>query len=406
MTAPRPYIRLITSNLKLGPGEGTSWTQPLSRLTLIVGPNGSGKSRITQAVEQFLSQSCSDVAGRAIAKSKGQLARMAPPDNSLFTLGTWATSRPDVAFSVDTLVLRPVLAAAVASDTKAYEQLIQWCARDMDRPTLSAYLAAEGLDPDTYLSSDRLGAPVRQLLRAWATANSDRRTALKMIKTFEVTATVMQQRLACLPGDSGRTVEAALSDYISCSGSTPAISPEEMEALVEAVTLIVKHDTERLSASQALTSALTEGAHHAQLAADAKVKVDALKQVMAAMVADLAPAFCAQVQQYLPPGRTFHLNTSPFRLGLKEPGSARALSALSGAEWVMVTSAVAAATTSPSHPAVIIPQDRAWDPDTLERVMRALATFPGQVLLTSTIHPTQPVPGWDTVNVARAPRGT
>jgi hypothetical protein len=47
----------------------------------------------------------------------------------------------------------------------------------------------------------------------------------------------------------------------------------------------------------------------------------------------------------------------------------------------------------------LILEDRAWDEKTLESVMTALTSFPGQVIITTTRGPSAPVRGWSVVSV-------
>ena len=50
-------------------------------------------------------------------------------------------------------------------------------------------------------------------------------------------------------------------------------------------------------------------------------------------------------------------------------------------------------------PRVIIPEDRAWDPNTLRSVMDSFADFPGQVIIaTTTKHSRKKPRGWTVIN--------
>jgi hypothetical protein len=61
--------------------------------------------------------------------------------------------------------------------------------------------------------------------------------------------------------------------------------------------------------------------------------------------------------------------------------------ALSGAEWARVTAAMASAAVPKGQFAVIIPEERAFDPDTLKEVMESMTACPHQVIITSPIAP-------------------
>ena len=99
--------------------------------------------------------------------------------------------------------------------------------------------------------------------------------------------------------------------------------------------------------------------------------------------------FCSRVNAYMPKGWQFHLEMSSKtpRIGL---GTEDFRAALSGAEWTTVTTAIAAVVSESlpgDTPAVLIPEDRAFDPSTLGRVMRGYKKFPGQVIMASTVKP-------------------
>lgn len=107
--------------------------------------------------------------------------------------------------------------------------------------------------------------------------------------------------------------------------------------------------------------------------------------------------FEESVNRFLPNGDKFTVDLDSARIGLQRNGSVH--SALSGAEWSRVLLALAAARSNGSTPCVLAPEDRAWDRDTLERVMTALANSQVQIVLMSTVHPAKPVPGWNIVTV-------
>tara|TARA_Y100000034_G_scaffold109028_1_gene139912 strand:- start:1723 stop:3438 length:1716 start_codon:yes stop_codon:yes gene_type:complete len=99
--------------------------------------------------------------------------------------------------------------------------------------------------------------------------------------------------------------------------------------------------------------------------------------------------FESKVQSYLPGDEVFGLDvdmkSDVCRFGLRR--DKRLISALSGAEWARVVTAIGCATLNGSEMAVFMPEERAFDPRTLSRVMEALNAAPGQVVLTSTVLP-------------------
>ena len=116
--------------------------------------------------------------------------------------------------------------------------------------------------------------------------------------------------------------------------------------------------------------------------------------------------FSARVQKYLPDDWTFNIqlmdgNKEVFRMGIMRNG--RLHSALSGAEWTSVVTSISMAVAEGLDdrlPAVLIPDDRAWDGKTLSSVMRGFSQFDGQVIMASTIRPTgRPPKGWTIIDM-------
>ena len=119
--------------------------------------------------------------------------------------------------------------------------------------------------------------------------------------------------------------------------------------------------------------------------------------------------FVSVVQSHLPDDWEFHImlydeqkEKDTFSMGLIRNDELH--EALSGAEWATVTTAIAMAVAQinlgKDEPAVLIPEDRAWDGKTLSSVMRSFRSFNGQVIMASTIRPTGRAPaGWTIVDM-------
>ena len=119
--------------------------------------------------------------------------------------------------------------------------------------------------------------------------------------------------------------------------------------------------------------------------------------------------FVSVVQSHLPEDWVFQIKLNDkdtgrrtFSMGLVRGGELH--EALSGAEWASVTTAVAMAVSEinipKDKPAVLIPEDRAWDGKTLSSVMRSFRNFNGQVIMASTIRPTGRAPaGWTIIDM-------
>jgi len=124
------------------------------------------------------------------------------------------------------------------------------------------------------------------------------------------------------------------------------------------------------------------------------------------LLGEQAKAFASQVQKYLPEQWDFSIELvdggrEVFRMGIMRDGKLHA--ALSGAEWTSVVTAIAMAVTDglpEEYPAVLIPEDRAWDGKTLASVMRGFSSFDGQVIMASTTRPSGKTPkGWTIIDM-------
>jgi nitrate reductase cytochrome c-type subunit len=130
----------------------------------------------------------------------------------------------------------------------------------------------------------------------------------------------------------------------------------------------------------------------------------ACEEAVAVVLDKALAAFVAKVQSHLPKGDTFDLRLRDgerevVQFGLVRDG--RLHTALSGAEWARVMAAMASATAGDGF-AVLIPEERAFDPQTLTAVLRAFADVPQQVVLASPVAPAGRLPkGWTLVQTVR-----
>jgi hypothetical protein len=135
-----------------------------------------------------------------------------------------------------------------------------------------------------------------------------------------------------------------------------------------------------------------------------------LAKALGEVVRDLLDAgiqnFEARVQLYLPSTDRFGLRLRDggrevCQFGLYQGGE-KLWTALSGAEWARVTAALASVCgpTDPAQLGVVMPEERAFDPETLTAVMRALGKIPHQVLLESPTPPKSVPAGWTVVETA------
>ena len=124
------------------------------------------------------------------------------------------------------------------------------------------------------------------------------------------------------------------------------------------------------------------------------------------LLADQTKTFAVRVQKYLPEAWEFSIQLldgerEVFRMGIMRGNKLHA--ALSGAEWTAVVTAISMAVAEglrEDKPAVLIPEDRAWDGKTLAAVMRSFSNFDGQVIMASTTRPVGKTPkGWTIVEM-------
>lgn len=134
-----------------------------------------------------------------------------------------------------------------------------------------------------------------------------------------------------------------------------------------------------------------------------KALADACDKAAQKLLDEAVVAFTARVQAFLPDCDKFHLvlrdgTKAVFQFGLKGPdGLLR--TALSGAEWARVTSAIASACIpNDGKLHIVIPEERAYDPQTLFQTMTAFSRVPGQVIIASPVAPTTVPPGWTVVD--------
>lgn len=139
---------------------------------------------------------------------------------------------------------------------------------------------------------------------------------------------------------------------------------------------------------------------------DYKSLKDATEGAVGHLLDERVDAFVARVLSHLPGDWAFGIELRDgtrevFRMGLRRGDKLHC--ALSGAEWAAVTTAIAMVVSerlADTDVAVLIPEDRAWDPKTLSSVMRAYGSFNGQVIMASTVKPRGKVPkGWTIIDM-------
>ena len=131
----------------------------------------------------------------------------------------------------------------------------------------------------------------------------------------------------------------------------------------------------------------------------------AIEDAIGAVLERARRDFVAKVQSYLPSEDAFDLvltanGKDVCQFGFSRDGALH--TALSGAEWARLTLALAAAVSSGDEAdvAVLTPEDRAFDADTLRAVMVGMSNAPGQVILCSPVAPAGRTPkGWTVIDL-------
>jgi hypothetical protein len=152
------------------------------------------------------------------------------------------------------------------------------------------------------------------------------------------------------------------------------------------------------SRSRDAAAAQLDGANRlAQLA-------EACSDAVALFLVQGAAAFSRRCQGYLPNTDAFRLAvdaaTGSVRYGLVRGGVLH--SALSGAETIRVSAAIASAVAVATldRPTLILGEDRAWDPGALSAALGSLRESPAQILLPSTVEPSFVPTGWTVIRLA------
>jgi energy-coupling factor transporter ATP-binding protein EcfA2 len=205
-------------------------------------------------------------------------------------------------------------------------------------------------------------------------------------------------RIAELEGQVAQA-RGALSQ--ATGGAMQLVDPEPVRAQLAQVDQEVKAmETLRTQWAQA-RKAVSVSVEVQQSGGDFKLLAEACSKAIEQLVDAGRVTFVTQVQQYLPSTDLFDLQMRDgkrevCRAGLMKDGNLH--TALSGAEWSRVTGALAASCAPKSGLAVVIPEERAFDPKTLGEVMEAFLKIPYQVILASPILPASMPAGWVVIN--------
>lgn len=193
---------------------------------------------------------------------------------------------------------------------------------------------------------------------------------------------------------------SARTGGITVEGAKMALTYAEQQ-LTQMKTIKAQHSAARASKGLEVASE--------QAAEQHKLLHKTIGKIIVELLDGAVDKFTARVQRYLP-------DTDHFGLVLHEDGKevirfglwhqegpltpenpSQLHTALSGAEWARVLAAVGAAISEDEPLSVLVLPDRSYDPFTLTQVLQSLGNYPGQVLVTSAVPPSEMPAGWDAI---------
>lgn len=274
-----------------------------------------------------------------------------------------------------------------AKKPKTLNPLLSHVCLVMDESVLAGECLACGGNAPTKASADEVSAAIADTVKSNEEYN-------KLV----VAVTVLE-------GEAKATLEILDRAEKTLEGlkAIPQVAPADIAILEKAVADAEAKVVELKSARDAWAS--VQKAESTALDADRqsvewKALKEALEAAMAATIDQSLAAFVAKVQSFLPKSDMFGMklrdgDREVVAFGLVRDGQLH--TALSGAEWARVMAAMSSACVPAGRYAVVVPEERAFDPATLRDVMAALSGCPHQVILTSPVGPESVPAGWTVV---------
>ena len=207
--------------------------------------------------------------------------------------------------------------------------------------------------------------------------------------------------------NEGKTLWSKAEAIAATIGSGATDAPDQavidaVEAKVADLTAKLR-EVDALKAAWAVASRARDGVVEAnRTVQEWEALTTACVEAVSALLDNGVSSFTGRVQAALPPTDKFALalrdgERAVFQFGLMHDTALH--TALSGAEWARVTAALAGiCAPSLKRVSVVIPEERAFDPDMLSLVLQAFSHLDSQVLFTSPIMPTSAPAGWMVVN--------
>ena len=393
----------VTTNIKSP--DGRSRTTQIGQKTLLIGPNECGKSTVAEAIQLALTGSVSGLFMRPKAVKTGtQLAALCPEAEDLVfaevELSDGSTARWEVSpgkrakrtgFSGCVTPVSELKEALMGSPLTAYKFFFRHLAEPVRLQELK----------DIFPSSSRMPNE-KAFTAALPPSTQDCLTPNQLIEMLEQAGKLKRNAKAQSKAltDVTRELQGGVSHsneeiYKTWEKLFQALKYEEFKRMYKeradlrgliATEIQTLGDKEQLIAIEKFGSAkiadqLTEMFSSSAVADIAKQtntqktmsdelsgEFDLLEKCLEAaiksIVAPFMRGYIQRVNDYLPDGDEFTINTS----GIFQPALRRANGlhiALSGSTEARVLGAMAAALTRPGIPSVVILDDRMWDPETL-----------------------------------------
>ena len=197
-------------------------------------------------------------------------------------------------------------------------------------------------------------------------------------------------------------LEAWENSITQLSKVKPAGTVAEAEAVLEVAEGKLQRLRSLLQAYEKTTKLREEIIEIDENIAEATPFKDELTRTSDLLLKTVIKQYIDRVQSYLPDQDRFDLTLEPgCKFGLVRNGMMH--TTLSGAEWSRLMLAMALATVDPTKIGttlnVLVPEDRAFDPETLANVLDAVVDAPAQVILTSPIMPSRVNEHWTVIRL-------
>jgi hypothetical protein len=226
-----------------------------------------------------------------------------------------------------------------------------------------------------------------------------RRELEKSIGEAEEIVRTVAAKLQAAESEYAR-LQAAWANFEQASPSDSTASVADAEATLRAANAALTSLQQTATAWKSVRSLKQEEREAKKYVSTLEELIEGCKEAVEAILKSATSTFIARVQSFLPPTDEFALvlndgEREVCRFGFLRNGVLH--TALSGAEWARLTIALACATSTaaPDVLRVFVPEDRAFDANTLRDVLVGLANAPGQVIIATTTKPAGRLPkGW------------